>query len=1146
VGAATAKFWDNYFFGGTMADRDRILIIDDDPDMHGILQTCLAPLEYDVVAAENGRQGLERLESGPFSAVILDLMLPDLDGIEILRRIREQWPEIEVIMLTAYASLETAIEAVRLGAYDYVTKPFRLDAIRSAVKRAMEKRHLVARLAAIQDLSREMALSLDVHQVAETVLDFVGRVLKFQNCGLWLIDKEQDELYRLAARGTEQQAVPVLSLSNEKVIIVVVARSGEPLYVPDARQVPSYVTVEAANQAALAMPLRLQGRVIGVLNVESAEADAFGADDVRLLSILAVQAAVAIENARLYEQAQKEITERKQAEETLQQRTRELELLNRAGQTLTSTLDLDQVLVTVMEEVRHLLDAVLCSVWLIDPETDELVCRQATGPQRETLHGWRLAPGKGLVGWVARNGKSLIVPDTWADERHFRGVKQQTGLELRSILSVPLWVKQSVIGVLQVADTGTDRFKPTDLRLVEPLAANAAIAIENARLYEQAQQEITERKRAEEALQEAKNAAEAASEAKSEFLARMSHEIRTPIHGIMGMAALMLDTELAQEQRQYMDILKSSTESLMAIIDDILDFSKIEAGRLELEETDFDLRTLVEQAAGILAPRAQRKGLELICHIFPQVPTALRGDPGRLRQVLLNLTDNAVKFTEQGEIVIQVEVEMDREEEADLFFSVRDTGVGVSKDKQDVIFDAFCQADGSTTRRYGGTGLGLTISQQLVELMGGRIWIESRPGEGSAFHFTVRLKKQPGARPSAAGLEMAVDWPGLPVLVIDDNATHRLVLREMLTQWGFKVTEAENGPAGLQELERARETSRPFGLILLDGMMPGMDSLAVARGIRAAGVPGDRIVPMLSSDQMHGDASRCCELGITTQLVKPIKQSALFNGIKTVLGMVQEVRREPERVIPAVTEGTGLRILLAEDNVAAQLVGKKVLERIGHTVQVAGNGIKVLQMLEEGEFDLVLMDIEMPQMDGIEATRAIRKQEAGSGQHIPILAVTAYATKEDQERCLRAGTDGYLSKPVSPERLVAAIERFLPTDGGRDSAPAVDLDGALEAVGGDRELLREAVGLFLEQDYPRHWAELREGLARQDARAIRAAAHGIKGAVGSFGGRAAHDAALCLETMGRRGDLSGAQRTLEELEAEIERFAAFFAQPQWG
>jgi CheY-like chemotaxis protein len=328
--------------------------------------------------------------------------------------------------------------------------------------------------------------------------------------------------------------------------------------------------------------------------------------------------------------------------------------------------------------------------------------------------------------------------------------------------------------------------------------------------------------------------------------------------------------------------------------------------------------------------------------------------------------------------------------------------------------------------------------------------------------------------------------------------------------------------------------------------MPGVDGLAVARQVRAAGIAVERIVPMLPSNQMHGNASCYRELGITTHLVKPVKQSELLDAIKTALGTVQEVKKEPERMVPAATEGAGLCILLAEDNVAAQLVGKKTLERIGHTVQVAGNGVEVLQMLKKEEFDLVLMDVEMPQMDGLEATRVIREREATSGQHIPILAVTAYATREDQERCLKAGVDGYLSKPVSPRKLVIALKRFLPPDRGDGSTPAVDLDGALEAVGGDRELLREAVGLFLEQDYPRQLAELREGLARQDARVIQAAAHGIKGAVDSFGGRAARDAALCLETMGRKGDLCDAQKALEEVEAEIERFAAFFAQPQWG
>jgi two-component system sensor histidine kinase/response regulator len=666
-------------------------------------------------------------------------------------------------------------------------------------------------------------------------------------------------------------------------------------------------------------------------------------------------------------------------------------------------------------------------------------------------------------------------------------------------------------------------------------------------------QDITERKRAEEALREAKDAAEAANQAKSEFLARMSHEVRTPIHSIMGMTELTLDTGPTPEQREYLGMVKSSADSLLSIINDILDFSKIEARMLELVEVAFDLRTTVEQTAETMALRAHRKGLELLCHLPPQVPTALLGDPGRLRQVLVNLMDNAVKFTEQGEVVVQVEVEADRKEEVELHFTVRDTGIGIPEDKQDIIFEAFRQADGSTTRWYGGTGLGLAISQQLVELMRGRIWVESCLGEGSTFHFTVKLKRQARprrtiARPAVFGelsRAVAADLQGLTALVIDDNTTNRFILREMLSNWGLKVTEAGDGPLGLRELKRAQKTPHPFRLVLLDNMMPGMDGFTVAERIRDDPVLKDVIVMMLSSDSVHDSSARCRELGIATYLIKPIKQSELLDALLTVLGAVPEVKKEPGRIIPTAIEGPPLHILLAEDNAAAQLIAKRTLEKIGHSVQVVSNGLEALQALEEGDFDLVLMDVGMPEMDGFEATWIIREREAKSGQHIPIIAMTAYAMKGDQEKCLEAGMDGYLPKPVSLEKLYHAIECFLSPDRGLDSAPPVDLDVALEVVGGDRELLREAVELFLEQDYPRQLKELREGLEWQDARTVRAAAHGIKGALRSFGGQAASGVALRLETMGRKGELSGAQRVLEGLEAEVERFAAFFAQPEW-
>jgi len=1116
-----------------MSSAVHILVIDDDPEICDILRQILAPLGYDLALAESGWQGLQMLQSGQFQVAVLDLMLPDVNGMEVFRRIREERPDIEIIVLTAYGSLESAIQALRLGAYDYVLKPFHADSIGSAVRRAVEKHIMARRLSAIYELTNEIALSLDVEQVADKVMDIVRRMLPAQRCSLWLVDRGRHELYCQAAWGTEL-AQARLSLDAKGQLVAEVARTARTICVPNGVQPSSRVAQDSTGCSILIVPLKAKGQAVGVLSVACDGVRAFRADEMQLVTILATQAAVAMENARLYQEAQQEIEERRRTEETLQQRNRELALLISAVQTLSSTLDLDQVLATILEEARLLMNADAGSIWLHDPAMGELVCRQSVGPHNDIVRGWRLAQGEGLAGWVAQHGECVVVQDTLTDNRYFAGVDRQTGMTLRSNISVPMRDKRNVIGVLQVADSRPGRFTSADLRLVEPFAAAAATAIVNAQLYERAQQEIVERKRAE-------AEARKADQAKSEFLARVSHEIRTPIHSIIGMTALTLDTDLTSEQRLCLNMVKSSADSLLGVINDVLDFSKIEARRLELEVTEMDLRAVIEQAADTMALRAHRKGLELVCHIPPTVPTALIGDPGRLQQVLINLLSNAVKFTQQGQVIVRVHVEAEQADTVTLHLAVQDTGIGIAEDKRELVFEAFRQADGSTTRRYGGTGLGLTISRELVSLMGGRIWSESHVGSGSTFHFSVPFKKQ-----SPTPVEPTVDLRGLRALIIDDNDIQRLVLREMLSQWGLTVLEASEGQAGLEELRRAQASERPFHVVLLDRLMPGLDGFAIAEQMRAEHLYSEGLVVMLPSDNLHDDLVRCRALGYVMHLVKPIKRACLWEVVARAAGLIPADVSEPGRLVAPVAQAPRLRVLLAEDNLASRLIVQRTLEKIGHAVQVASNGHEVLQMLDGQRFDLIVMDIVMPEVDGLEATRLIRQREAGTGKHIPIVAITAYATKEDQDECLAAGADVYLPKPFSPERLSSAIERLLLPMPDLKAESPLDMDTALQVVGGDRELLRLAVGLFLERDYPRLLQDLKESLARRESQSVRRTAYSLKGDLASLGSRSAYDVASRIEAMGRAGDLDSASAALAQLEAEVKRFAAYFALPVSG
>jgi len=527
-----------------------------------------------------------------------------------------------------------------------------------------------------------------------------------------------------------------------------------------------------------------------------------------------------------------------------------------------------------------------------------------------------------------------------------------------------------------------------------------------------------------------KEAAEAANRAKSEFLANMSHEIRTPMNGIIGMIELALDAQPSPEQADYLKMAHSSAEALLRVINDILDFSKIEAGRLELDPVDFDLNECLEEAIRVFALLASEKGIELACEVDPAVPPKVCADMFRLRQVITNLIGNALKFTPQGEICVRVTKQAEYADRIKLHFLVADTGIGIPLEKQKLIFDAFVQGDSSTTRQYGGTGLGLTISSRLIKMMGGEIWVESEPGQGSCFHFTVEVK------PALAGpnyAAMPVEYlRDLHVLVVDDNATNRRILAETMSRWGMRVCSAGDGASALQEIERAEKTGDPFRLLLTDAHMPGMDGFELIQQVRQRPqLAQSMVIMMLTSSGQKRDVARCEDEGVAVYLIKPVRQAELKRAILRAIHVAPEpvlLAQAPRRQSPSLEAATNLsplRILLAEDNLVNQCLARKLLEKRGHTVVVAGNGREVLDLLDQNSFDLVLMDVQMPDMDGFDATAAIRAKEKHTGQHIPIIAMTAHAMKGDEERCLESGMDGYVAKPIRPAALFAAIEAAL-------------------------------------------------------------------------------------------------------------------------